>query len=964
MNKNRKKGFTLVELLVVISILAILTSVTIVGYVKFVEKARLSNDEQLVSQINNLIKAEDTYTLGTSNDALEIQNILKEQGIKEIKTQSKGNYIFFDNVNRRAVLASLDDNGINVIYGDTTSDTTKDSALRINSSILKESNNTSTNNTSSKGQYLDLIYSPESFIDGYTFITTSSRDGIAENIVNIRNGGGNLNIRESKLSIKNSIINIKKNNEEVGTLIENMSKYACFVNSNQEQIIMNGTSKRDIVVMIFSSDITKLEKYGFENIDDMSLTMIDVPSSVNTIDTEAIETLANTDKLSNISISTSNDELYKDVKNKINETSLSYDKCKKILDTFTKTENRNKELTNVKVDFKNSIDGVTDYSSYLTKSVVLNVKSNSIQVSPKMDIEYLKEKSLTYPNLYFDGFYINDSKLDESIGKFEFDKSKYQNGYPSEINVISKWKTSFASPKFKTFAYVCYYNYSQDILTYSDSIMLSLINSNQIDELFFDIPNTSNSDSSIEYGGEQGGYVVYPTSDVYELNVNLTIPDNVTLWLPYSNDFDNLDKVPNNFRYFYASDGSYLGSSKQIYGCDYTNDSNNKNSDGTYTKKIKINAILNNYGNIRIGATLYARAGGIDTGEVAGNYGMIENYNELNNYGNLYAIGVLDNQKSFTSYSGSVYEEMTIGDWFGGKNAAGCVVGNVAPFNEWKLTSIKGSATFNNDSNYYASMLVYAASSFNVGNLPIIGVNSLFNLNDNNASIVKNYSSNVENGKLIFNLYGNISDSKVSLNLGFSGATDVPLNKIPFPISNMGIVLEKGCNLTLSSNKYKVLPDSYININEGANLTISTSFALYEKFIREDCTKKGIKSYYVDSKGNKKDLEGAYIINKGTLTLSGSNTEFSGDIKQCGGKIEIKDDFNKFTTEFKEGYGVKDDSGCGGSYKLTEETNLQTGSFNDETFTSQNKTKIIINDEDKLITSLDDLKNIENVVCP
>ena len=56
--KNTKKGFTLVELLVVIAILAILASVAVVGYTSFVGRA---NDTQATSearQITNYINAD------------------------------------------------------------------------------------------------------------------------------------------------------------------------------------------------------------------------------------------------------------------------------------------------------------------------------------------------------------------------------------------------------------------------------------------------------------------------------------------------------------------------------------------------------------------------------------------------------------------------------------------------------------------------------------------------------------------------------------------------------------------------------------------------------------------------------------------------------------------------------------------------------------------------------------------
>ena len=55
--KNTKKGFTLVELLVVIAILAILASVAVVGYTAFLKDARESKANTEAHQIETAIEA-------------------------------------------------------------------------------------------------------------------------------------------------------------------------------------------------------------------------------------------------------------------------------------------------------------------------------------------------------------------------------------------------------------------------------------------------------------------------------------------------------------------------------------------------------------------------------------------------------------------------------------------------------------------------------------------------------------------------------------------------------------------------------------------------------------------------------------------------------------------------------------------------------------------------------------------
>ena len=57
MKNMKKKGFTLVELLVVIAIIAILAVVSVVGYTVFIDRANMSADQQAVTQMNTVLEA-------------------------------------------------------------------------------------------------------------------------------------------------------------------------------------------------------------------------------------------------------------------------------------------------------------------------------------------------------------------------------------------------------------------------------------------------------------------------------------------------------------------------------------------------------------------------------------------------------------------------------------------------------------------------------------------------------------------------------------------------------------------------------------------------------------------------------------------------------------------------------------------------------------------------------------------
>lgn len=70
MKKRLKKGFTLVELVVVIAIIAILSAVSVAGYFGFTTNARKTATKQEAKDIANLILvvAADEETTGVTND--------------------------------------------------------------------------------------------------------------------------------------------------------------------------------------------------------------------------------------------------------------------------------------------------------------------------------------------------------------------------------------------------------------------------------------------------------------------------------------------------------------------------------------------------------------------------------------------------------------------------------------------------------------------------------------------------------------------------------------------------------------------------------------------------------------------------------------------------------------------------------------------------------------------------------
>lgn len=92
--KQKKKGFTIVELVIVIVVIAILAAVLIPTFTGLLQKAKLSADEQAVASMNTVLIADETLNDPPAIYA-EAKMILEESGFHLPATPVAEGYRFY-----------------------------------------------------------------------------------------------------------------------------------------------------------------------------------------------------------------------------------------------------------------------------------------------------------------------------------------------------------------------------------------------------------------------------------------------------------------------------------------------------------------------------------------------------------------------------------------------------------------------------------------------------------------------------------------------------------------------------------------------------------------------------------------------------------------------------------------------------------------------------------------------------
>ena len=194
MKRNDKRGFTIVELVVVIAVVAILAAVLIPTFASVIRKANVSNDVALVRNLNEGLKIEEVG--GKKNDTMtDALNVAKDYGyeVEKLTPRSSGE-ILWDSVNNRFAL--LDENGDAVYKDESKTLSTGANLWKIVNNAEEAANNTKYSSYIKGNATIDTLTVTngvdvgENKVNELTYLNTT---GIAKTVT-IRTNGGNLTV--------------------------------------------------------------------------------------------------------------------------------------------------------------------------------------------------------------------------------------------------------------------------------------------------------------------------------------------------------------------------------------------------------------------------------------------------------------------------------------------------------------------------------------------------------------------------------------------------------------------------------------------------------------------------------------------------------------------------------------------------------------------------------------------------
>ena len=111
MKRSTKKGFTIVELVIVIAVIAILAAVLIPTFSSLIRKANIASDTQLAKNLNTALTMGEAEN-GTPDDFAEVLQILRDNGfiISNLNPTTKGWYYVWESASNQIILVDGESN--------------------------------------------------------------------------------------------------------------------------------------------------------------------------------------------------------------------------------------------------------------------------------------------------------------------------------------------------------------------------------------------------------------------------------------------------------------------------------------------------------------------------------------------------------------------------------------------------------------------------------------------------------------------------------------------------------------------------------------------------------------------------------------------------------------------------------------------------------------------------------------
>ncbi len=195
MKKNNKKGFTIVELVIVIAVIAILAAVLIPTFSSIIKKAKVNNDIQLVRNLNTAL-ATDNKKHVTMQSALDSAAKFGYD-VAKINASATDNEILWDSKNDVFCYLNTEKNALEYI----PSSVADDAKLSVNSYLLWKISDAvdeiySTYYTGKETRINTSKGFDAGTTTGITEINYTNRSGSAQDVV-IRTNGGSLTINDT-----------------------------------------------------------------------------------------------------------------------------------------------------------------------------------------------------------------------------------------------------------------------------------------------------------------------------------------------------------------------------------------------------------------------------------------------------------------------------------------------------------------------------------------------------------------------------------------------------------------------------------------------------------------------------------------------------------------------------------------------------------------------------------------------